>query len=416
MKNSINPWEMTKKQLNNIAKLLDMDKKVLKRLSQPDNILEKFISIRMDSGTKRRFKAYRSQYNNTLGPYKGGIRFHPQVNRDELMALSMLMTWKCSLVNIPFGGAKGGIIVNPKKLSSKELEKLARGYVKSFSNFLGEDKDIPAPDIGVTSQIIDWMTNEHIKNGGTKAGFTGKSVPYGGLKGRMQATGKGGYYILERLKQKLNLIPRQTSIIIQGFGNVGYWFAQEAFKGGYKIIGLSDSKGGVLSNKFKRLNPAEVLEHKKKTGSVIGFFQTKTISRQQLLEQKVDILVPAALEGVIHQNNVDKIKAKIIIELANRPIDSSVDYIFKNRDVIVIPDILANSGGVIVSYLEWRQNKENKFWTEQKVNQQLKYKIIQSFNDVWNVARKRKIDLRTAAYILAVSRIVKAMQRKHKKS
>ena len=322
----------------------------------------------------------------------------------------MWMTWKCSLVNIPFGGGKGGVIVNPKKLSSKELEKLARGYVKNFSNFLGEDKDIPAPDVGVTSQIIDWMTNEHIKNGGTKAGFTGKSVPLGGSEERTQAAGRGGYYILERLKQKLNLIPRQTSIIIQGFGNVGYWFAQEAFKKGYKIVGLSDSKGGILSNKFKRLNPAEILEHKKKTGSVIGFPQTKTISQQQLLEQRVDILVPAALEGVVHQDNVDKIRARIIIELANGPVDSSVDYILKSKNIIVIPDILANSGGVVVSYFEWRQNKENKFWTEQKVNQQLKRKIVRSFNNVWNIARERKIDLRTAAYILAVSRIVKAMQ------
>jgi len=410
MKNSVNPWKIAKKQLDNIAKLLDMDKKVLKKLSQPDNFLEKFISIRMDNGIKKRFKAYRSQYNNTLGSYKGGVRFHPQVNRDEVMALSMWMTWKCSLVNIPFGGGKGGITVNPKKLSSKELEKLARGYVKSFSNFLGEDKDIPAPDVGVSSQIIDWMTKEHIKNGGTKAGFTGKSVSLGGSKGRTQATGRGGYFILERLKQKLNLIPCQTSIIIQGFGNVGYWFAQEAFKKGYKIVGLSDSKGGILSNKFKRLNPAAVLEHKEKTGSVIGFPQTKTISQQQLLEQRVDVLAPAALEGVIHQNNVDKIRAKIIIELANGPVDSSVDYILKSKNIIVIPDILANSGGVIVSYFEWRQNKENKFWTEQKVNQRLKHKIIKSLDDVWNIARERKIDMRTAAYVRAVSRIVKEMQ------
>jgi len=402
MKNSVNPWKMAKKQLKEIAGLLDIDKKILKRLSRPDNILEWLIPVQMDNGINKKFKAYRSQHNNSRGPYKGGIRFHTQVNKNEVKALSMWMTWKCALVDIPFGGGKGGIKVDPKKLSDAELEQLSRKYIEHLAPYIGENKDVPAPDIGVGSQVIGWMLDEALKHGLTKAVLTGKPLELGGSQGRIKATGQGGFFVLDELSKNIKL--KEKTIIVQGFGNVGYWFAKIAFENGYKIIGISDSQGAILNS--EGLNPDQVLKHKNQTGSVKNFSQAKNIEIDKILLQATEILAPAALEGVINKNNALEIKARVIIEMANGPVTPKAEKILEKNNIIVIPDILANSGGVTVSYFEWYQNKNQEKWTEQKVEEKLREKIIQAFTQVWKTSKQKNINPRMAAYVSAVSRIV----------
>jgi len=396
-----NPWTSSKKQLKQVAKIIDLDRNILKNLSQPDRVLCFSLPIKLDNGKTKKFLGFRSQHNNKRGPYKGGIRFHPQVNKNEVKALSMWMTWKCSLVDIPFGGGKGGVKVDPKKLSDVELEKLSRKYVEHLSPYIGENKDIPAPDVGVGPQIIGWMLDEALKSGLTKAALTGKPLELGGSQGRTKATGQGGFFVLNEFNKKINL--EEKTIIVQGFGNVGYWFAKIAFENGYKIIGISDSHGAILN--AEGLNPDEVLKYKKETGSVENFSQAKNIEVDKILLQPTEILSPAALEGVINKNNASEIKAKVIIEMANGPVTPKAEKVLEKNNIIIIPDILANSGGVTVSYFEWYQNKNKEQWTEQKVEEELKKKIIPAFNQVWEISKKRNINLRMAAYVSAISRV-----------
>ena len=403
-----NPFKNYLTQIEKTDKILKLDSFIKTRLKTPDKIIEVNFPVKMDDGSRKIFQGFRVQFNNACGPYKGGIRFHPAVNLAEVKALSAWMAIKCSVVNVPFGGGKGGVVVDPKKLSKKELERLSRAYVQAIYQDIGPDRDVPAPDVGTDARVLGWMGDEYGKLVGYQelAVFTGKPVNQGGSQGREEATGQGGVYVLQALIRKLNFKIKETTVAIQGFGNVGYFFALLVQKIGFKIIAVSDSRGGVemVSSKWEM---EDVLEHKRKTGSVIGFPGTKTISQENLLEMPVDVLVPAALENVITAKNARKIRAKIITEMANGPVTPEADEILKKRKIFSVPDVLANSGGVTVSYFEWLQNKKKEHWKKEKVMLRLEKQIVSAFESIWNESKKRKISLREAAYFLAIKRIIK---------
>lgn len=411
----MSPFQNAITQLNQAASILNLEPKWLERLSKPERVLVQELSIKMDNSETKNFKAYRVQYNSARGPYKGGIRFHPQVDMDEVKALAFWMSIKCAVVDIPYGGAKGGISVDPRELSQTELERLSRAYIRAFKDFIGPKKDIPAPDVNTNPQIMAWMVDEYSKLIGKKelAVITGKPLEIGGSLGRTEATGRGGFYILEQVKEKLNLKPEQTKIAVQGIGNVGYYFAKIAQNAGCKVIAISDSKGGLLNQ--AGLNIEEVYQAKQKQGSLQDYAQNSEgchiISNQELLELGCDILAPAALENQITKNNAEKIKAKAIIELANGPVSFEADEILENKNIIVVPDVLANAGGVTVSYFEWLQNLKNESWREEQVNERLKKIINKAFIDIWQMKKDKKISLRIAAFVLAVERIVEAARK-----
>jgi glutamate dehydrogenase/leucine dehydrogenase len=422
-----NPFQNAQEQLNKVAQYLTIKPDLLAVLREPQRVLAVNIPVKMDNGEIKIFQGFRSQHSNALGPYKGGIRFHPNVTKEEVVALSMWMTWKCAVAGIPFGGGKGGVAVNPKELSLGELERLSRGYVRAIAPFIGPKVDVPAPDVGTAAREMAWMVEEYKKyheyhkyhghHEGNKilATFTGKPVELGGSLGRTEATGRGGVYILNELAKKLKI--KKAKIAIQGMGNVGYFFAQLAYEQGYEIVALSDSKGAITterqsgkdSKKQSGLDPKKVMEWKEKTGSVVGFPGAETITNEQLLELKVDILVPAALENVIDAKNAKRIKARAVVEMANGPTTPDADEILAKNKVVVVPDILANAGGVTVSFFEWFQNMRNQKWTEDKVNRRLKAKMVRAFKEVWEMEKGKKVDLRKAAYILAVDKVAKAM-------
>jgi glutamate dehydrogenase len=372
---------------------------------QPDRVIEVKVPIKMDNGVVKTFVGYRSQHNNVLGPYKGGIRFHQNVSREEVIALSILMTLKCAANNLPLGGGKGGVIVNPKELSEEELERLSRTYAQKITPFIGEDIDVPAPDVNTDGKIMMWMLDEYEKTIGKKspATFTGKPVEFGGSLGRTEATGRGGVIVMENLLKTLN--KDYQTIAVQGFGNVGYYFAQIAYEKGYKVVALSDSKGGIYNE--NGLNPQEVMKVKEETGSVINFKDGKVISNEELLGLPVDVLVPAALENVITKDNASKIQAKVIIEMANGPITEEAYPILESKGIISAPDILANGGGVIVSYFEWLQNKKNEKWSEDEVNQKLEEQLTTSFNEIYQISKEFNTSLKEAAFISALKKITK---------
>ena len=431
LKPAENPFLNAQSQLEKVTEYLDLPPGLLSILKEPQKVLEVNIPVQMDNGEIKVFKGFRSQHNNALGPYKGGIRFHPGVTKEEVMALSLWMSWKCAVAGIPFGGAKGGVVVNPKELSEGELERLSRGYARAITPIIGSRIDVPAPDMGTNGKIMNWMMEEYEKykkeqkNEGNKseilATFTGKPVEMGGSLGREEATGRGGVFILQQVVKQISNLKFKISncrIAVQGIGKVGFWFAKLAQQAGFEIMAISDSKGAIISKSLpsrqagltsKFLNPSEVLHWKEKTGSVIGFPGTKTITNEELLELDCDILVPAALENVITKDNAKKIKAKVIIEMANGPISPEADEILSAKKTIVVPDILANSGGVTVSYFEWEQNLKGEKWPASEVNERLKEKMIKAFEGVWEMSQKKKVDLRKAAYILAVDKIAKAM-------
>lgn len=409
-------------QLQRVAKLLRSDyagreklfDAAIKRLSEPDVVHETQLSVKMDNGTTKKFKAFRSQHNNARGPYKGGIRFHPNVSEAEVKALSTWMTWKCAVTGIPYGGGKGGIIVDPKKLSITELERLSRAYAKWLADKIGPWQDVPAPDMNTTGQIMAWMVDEY-QQAQTKKGllledplatFTGKPLELGGSQGRDEATGLGGVLVLEKLAEKLGWRSKhKVTVAVQGFGNVGYWFAKHAFDRGYKVVAVSDSRGGTYVE--GGLNPMEVLEHKKKHSSVGDF--GRAISNEDLLALDVDILVPAALEEAINDQNADQINAKVIIEMANGPVTPEADEILAKKDILLIPDVLANSGGVTVSYFEWVQNLQGYYWSHQEVIGKLKPLMEDAFDQMWAMKEKHQVDGRMAAYVNAVRRVINTM-------
>lgn len=403
-------FDISVEQLEKAAKYADIKDSHIEILKKPKRVLTVNIPVRMDNGKIRVFTGFRSQYNDSRGPAKGGLRFHPDVSLSEVMALSAWMTWKCAVAGIPYGGGKGGIIVNPKDLSESEIEQLSRGFIRALGDFIGPEKDIPAPDVYTNPKIMGWMMDEFSKIRGFNSPgvITGKPVDLFGSKGRGTATGYGLFFIARELMKHLGHEMKGATVAIQGYGNLGYYAAEKFTQAKAKIIALSDSKGGIHDS--EGLDYEEVMEHKKKTGSVKGFPGSKEISNEGLLELEADILVPAALEGVITSDNADKIKAKAIVEGANGPTTPDADEMLDKKGIIVVPDILANAGGVTVSYFEWVQNLMNYYWEEDEVNQKMDKILTQSFRDVMAQKEKHNVDMRTAAYVLALERVSKAME------
>ncbi|MDD5015150.1 MAG: Glu/Leu/Phe/Val dehydrogenase [Atribacterota bacterium] len=408
--NKINVFEVAQIQLKKAANKMNLDLDILAQFKEPEKALTVSIPVRMDYGVVKLFTGFRVQYNTARGPAKGGIRYHPDVSLDEVKALSAWMTWKCAVAGIPYGGAKGGVICNPKEMSEGELERLSRRYIYEISSIIGPKKDIPAPDVYTTPKIMGWYIDTYNKLTG-EANFstiTGKPLELWGSEGRKEATARGLSYTVEVAAKQLNINPSEATAVIQGYGNAGSISAKLLHEQGYKIIAVSDSKGGVYNP--QGIDPSEILDYKTKTGSVKGFPKAEFILNEDLLELECDVLVPSALEGVITEKNANNIKAKIIAEAANGPTTPEADEILYQRGVFMIPDILANAGGVTVSYFEWIQGLYGYFWDEERVNRRLKKLMVKAFNEVSRVAEKEKIDNRTAALIYAVSQVAEAMK------
>ncbi len=409
MKN--NAFIESQKQFDWAAKQLNLDKKLRNSLRYPQNFIQKRLIIRWDDGRIKTFTAFRSQYNNALGPFKGGIRFHPEETADTVRALSAWMTWKCSLTGLPFGGGKGGVVCNPKELSEKELEKISKAYAKKFAKHFGPWKDIPAPDIYTNSKTMAWMLEAYEQSIEVSAPgtFTGKPVELGGHEGRTEATGLGVVITAREAMKHVGMNPKKSTAIIQGFGNVGQYAAKHFENLGLKIIGYSDSSGAIFNKNGIKFEDA--LEFKIKNKSLRKFPKAEAMSNEQLLEQNCDILVPAALENVITEKNADKIKAKIIAEGANGPTTVKADDILYNNSIFVIPDLLCNSGGVVGSYFEWAQNNSGENWDLKKYNDELDKVLTNAFQKVVKTYDTEKhINMRQAAYLVAVKRVVDAMK------
>ncbi len=398
-----------KAQFDRAAEVLGLDKSLAKLLLEPKRILEDDINVKMDAGATKYFNAYRVQHNDALGPFKGGIRFHPEVNLEEVKALAMAMTWKCSLLGLPYGGAKGGVIVDSKKVSVHELEELSRGYVRSFAEFIGPFKDVPAPDVYTNPQVMAWMLDEYesILKRHNNAAFTGKPVELGGIKIREEATGLGGFFSADAAASRLKMKPASTTVAIQGFGNVGFNAAVFFHKAGYRVVAVSDSKGAIYDK--SGLDPSSVLSGKAEKGSVSETGKGKQITNEELLELDVDVLVPAALSNQITVKNAERIKARLIVELANGPVNANADQILNEAGVVVVPDILANAGGVTASYFEWVQNNYGFYWSYTETLNRLKELMSSAFERTFSEASARSISIREASYVLAVDRVAKAM-------
>lgn len=405
----INPFKSAMQQLENAAKALKLDKQILALLKQPTRIISVSIPVRLDNGEVKIFEGFRVQYNDARGPFKGGLRYHPQVDMDEVKALAFWMSIKNAVVNVPYGGGKGGVAVDPKKLSKGELERLSRKFIDLIYKAIGPQVDVPAPDVNTTPEIMGWMVDEYSKLVGkfTPAVITGKPLTMGGSQGREEATGFGGVEILKQAAKAAKL-KKGASVAIQGFGNVGSFFAELASQAGFKVVAVSDSKSGIYNP--RGLDIKKVHEYKKITGMLKGFPGTADVTNEKLLELPVDVLVPAALENQIHKNNAKKIKAKLIVEMANGPTTPEADIILHKRGIWVIPDVLANSGGVATSYLEWSQNLSGYYWSKDEVLKKLTAYMIEAWKNVLENREKYKTDFRNAAFILAINRIAEAMK------
>ncbi|HEX9861996.1 MAG TPA: Glu/Leu/Phe/Val dehydrogenase [Candidatus Bathyarchaeia archaeon] len=404
------PLTAAQAQLKLAAKKLDLDAGIHKMLSQPKRSIMVSIDIRLDNGAIGVFNGVRVQHWDVRGPFKGGIRYYPGITLDEVTALSMLMTWKCAVADIPYGGAKGGVCVDSKKLSKRELERLTRRYVSLIFEYLGPHRDVPAPDMYTNAQTMAWImdTYSQLKGYSVPECVTGKPVEVGGSEGRTEATGRGVIHCVKQAAENMNLRLGKASVAIQGFGNVGYHAAQAASEIGCKVIAVSDSNGGILCE--NGLNPAKVLAHKEKTGAVQGFKGCRDISNEELLETQCDVLIPAALGKQITCKNVDRIHARLVAEAANGPTTPEADKALHEKGIVLIPDILCNCGGVTVSYFEWVQNLTREHWTLEKVNWKLEKKITRAFNDVYELSSKEKSDMRTAALMLGVGRVANAIK------
>jgi len=415
-----NLFNVAKEQLERAYEYIEISEDVKKILNSPKEILQVQIPVRMDSGELNIFEGYRVHYNSVLGPTKGGIRFHPQVTPEEVTSLAFWMTFKCAVVDIPFGGGKGGVAVDPKKLSRRELEHLSRNYIRAVYDFIGPDVDIPAPDVYTNERIMGWMADEYnrIIRKITPAVITGKPVSLFGSVGREDATGRGAYYVITEYIKKRGLNPKNLKVAIQGFGNAGYHLARLLHQDGYRIVAVSDSKGGILSEK-EDLHPDSLYKMKREKGKLEGVYCEGTvcdliahtqITNEELLELDVDILIPAALENQITKANVKNIKARIICEVANGPTSVDADKYLFERGITVLPDILTNAGGVTVSYFEWLQNRAGYYWKESEVHSKLKDIMINAFDKVYKIHTDKKINFRTAAYIHAITRLKSAIE------
>ncbi|HXN09590.1 MAG TPA: Glu/Leu/Phe/Val dehydrogenase [Candidatus Acidoferrales bacterium] len=402
-----NVWQMAQSQLDDIAKIIGLDESIHGYLREPKRVLTVSVPVRMDSGEHRVFEGYRVQHNLSRGPGKGGIRYHPDVTLDEVKALAMWMSWKCALVNIPFGGAKGGVICDPKAMSIQEIENLTRRFTSEISIFIGPEKDIPAPDVYTTPQIMAWIMDTYsMQHGYSIPGVvTGKPIAVGGSLGRDKATARGCLYVVDEAMKELSL-PRPARVAIQGFGNAGLHAAELFAAEGYRIVAVSDSRGGVANS--NGLDVQKLIAWKGEQGTVVGFGGGQSISNKDVLEYDCDVLVPAALEKVITAENAPRIKAKIVAEAANGPTLPEADDILHERGIMILPDILANAGGVTVSYFEWVQNLQELFWEEQAVNDRLRRIMERSFRDTLDHARRLNVNMRRGAYAVAVGRVAEA--------
>jgi glutamate dehydrogenase (NADP+) len=406
-------------QLQEAREHIKVSDETIEALKNPTAILEVSIPIRMDDGSLKIFRGYRVRHSDVRGPGKGGIRYHPQVDLEEVKALAFWMTLKCAVIDIPYGGAKGGIIVDPKKLSRLELERLSRSFIQAIADSIGPDTDIPAPDMYTNSTIMGWMASEYarVKRQKVPAVITGKPLSLGGSLGREDATGRGGYYVIKKLAEKEKWDPKKMTVAVQGFGNVGYFIADLLCRDGFKIVAVSDSQGGIYNS--EGLEPRSIKEHKDRTkqlkaiycdGSVCEEREHQKISNEELLELKVDLLIPAAMENQITQENADRIQARYIVELANGPTSPGADQILEEKNIPLIPDILANAGGVTVSYFEWVQNKAGNYWTLDEVHSRLKFKMESAFEQIDRIVREKKITYRKAAYVLGLKRLAEAYE------
>ena len=414
-------FENTLTILDETSALVPELKEKIDRLKTPDRVLVFTVPVLMDNGSEERFEAWRVQHNNALGAYKGGIRFHPDSNLDEVKALALLMTFKTSLMGLPFGGGKGAIRVDPRTLSENERERISRAYACAIADKIGPQVDVPAPDVGTNSQILDWMADEYSKIVGhdEPATFTGKSIEKGGSRGREVATGFGGFVVLKEYlaQHPLSKKPQDTKVAIQGFGNVGAHIARFLFDAGFRIVAIADSKGALYEE--NGIDILRMLDVKEKTGIIdrqncyaVSTHGTTCIpyTNEDLLAADVDILIPAALESVITKGNADAIRAKVILEMANGPLTAEADEILLKKGVEIIPDILANGGGVVGSYFEWVQSLERNYWHEEKVLASIEEKMKEAFKNVREMKERYHIDWRRAAYVYSMKRVAEAMK------
>jgi glutamate dehydrogenase (NAD(P)+) len=406
-----NPYENAVKHVDRVGRLLGLDECMIEILKRPKRELTVNFPVRMDDGRVKNFTGYRVQHNSARGPCKGGIRYHPNVSLDEVRALAIWMTWKCAVVGIPFGGAKGGVICNPKEMSKSELERLTRRYASEIQIIIGPKADIPAPDVYTDAQTMAWIMDTYSTNVGYSVPgvVTGKPIEIGGSRGRDEATSRGIMYIAQQAARRKGMEMKGASVAVQGFGNVGWNAARLlASETGCKVVAVSDSSGGVHDP--NGVDPVLVMEHKKRTGSVEGYGRTQRITNEELLELECDILVPAALENQITHLNAEGIKAKVVVEGANGPTTPEADEILYQRGIMLVPDILANAGGVTASYFEWVQDLQYFFWTTEEVRQRLKVIMDDAFERVFSMAQKEKVDLRTGANMLAMREVARAIE------
>jgi glutamate dehydrogenase/leucine dehydrogenase len=410
VKTMLNPHEMALENFDKAAAALDLDPNMGCRLKYPERELTVHFPVKMRDGSVRVFEGFRVQHSTARGPAKGGIRFHPDTNLDEVRALATWMTWKCAVVGIPYGGGKGGVTCNPKELDKHELEGLTRRFTSEISIIIGPEKDIPAPDVYTTPQTMAWIMDTYSMTKGycVPGIVTGKPLELGGSLGRNEATARGTIYTVEEACRKLGINIAKSTSVVQGFGNAGAIAAGFLQELNSKVIAVSDSRGGIINR--DGLDIPKVVEYKAKTGSVVGYPGADSISNDDLLQLDCDILIPAALENVITKDNANKVKAKIIGEAANGPTTPKADEILHSNGVFVIPDILANAGGVTVSYFEWVQNVQHLFWNEDDVNERLKTIMVKSFNDVVKMSKDKGVHMRLAANMLAISRVAKALE------
>jgi glutamate dehydrogenase (NAD(P)+) len=403
-----NPFEIARAQLRQVGEEFGIDQNLIRVLSQCKKTVEVSVPVQMDDGSTQVFTGYRVTHNIARGPSKGGIRYHPDVTEDEVRALAMWMTWKCALANIPFGGAKGGVVCDPKAMSRRELERMTRRFTSEIINEIGPEKDIPAPDVGTDARVMAWIFDTYSMNKGHSVlgVVTGKPLAIGGSLGREEATARGALYVLRAAARKTALDLRGARMAVQGFGNVGSYLAKFFAEDGANVVALSDSAGGIYNP--DGIDIAAAFAHKRDTGSLGGLPGTEPISNDDLLLLDVDVLAPCALEQVITESNADRVKAKVILEGANGPVTPAADEILERIGVLILPDILANAGGVIVSYFEWVQGLQEFFWKEDEVNSKLNDIITRAFNETWSRYEGRATSMRLAAYGVAVERVAEA--------
>jgi glutamate dehydrogenase (NAD(P)+) len=403
-----NPWQQAMQQLDRAAQKMGLDPFVVERLRHCKRILTVSVPVKMDDGSVKVFEGYRIQHNMDRGPAKGGIRYHPQVSLDEVKALSFWMTMKCAVVNLPYGGAKGGIICDPKKMSKGEIERMTRRYTAEISIIIGPEKDIPAPDVNTNEQIMAWIMDTYSMTIGYSCPgvVTGKPLEVGGSLGRKEATGRGVFYVTRELAAREGFDLRKSSVAVQGFGNVGSNAANIFAEHGTKVVAISDVGGGLYDPKGLDLH--DIMEYRQKNDTIAGYPKAEKVDVDKFVELPCDILIPAAMENTITAANADKIKAKYIIEGANGPTSNDADAILHKKGIMVVPDILANAGGVTVSYFEWVQDMQSLFWSEKEINARLQEVIVGAFTEVYDLAKKEKVDMRLAAFMVGIRRLGKA--------